>query len=384
MKKSAIIIITLLALCLSSCNPELPPASSVPSSDATSSDVDPDDELYFEWDDTDELQEKTVLLMQSLLDKNDLARFVKRFGALNTGVEKRFEIDENALGGLVITNPKVEYVSLGERNYSEMPSMGEDVKIIKTKMLGTPYDFDYAYKITFTVINSGKTDLPLGEVTIYTKSKISKETVYSSGGRMDTDGFIDYIDGFVTEENEKYIDFRYWPVSQLGDCLNLLYQKYGVVEFDGFENVDISMAVMPLPASEIYENISYYTEEETAEAVALANRNIEAVFGVADYVSAERDADGFFYSKDGKLLKSVYMSENDWCYGPAYKVFENGLAMTGFEKDGDTVRVTYTSFYDTLGFFENYRYCLTFKETDVKDRYGVPYLRIVSGHFVND
>ncbi len=201
---------------------------------------------------------------------------------------------------------------------------------------------------------------------------------------MDTYGFIDYVDSFATEENEKYIDFRYWPVSQLGDCLNLLYQKYGVVEFDSFENVDISMAVMPLPASEIYENISYYTEEETAEAVALANRNIEAVFGAADYVCAERDADGFFYSKDGKLLKSVYMSENDWCYGPAYKVFENGLAMTGFEKDGDTVRVTYTSFYDTLGFFENYRYCLTFKETDVKDSYGVPYLRIVSGHFVND
>ena len=367
MKKSAIIIITLLALCLSSCNPELPPASSVPdatssdstvssepdvpSSDATSSDVvsDPEDDFPEE-----------LRLLKSLI-------------YVNNGVEKRFDFTRETLGDLEITDIKRETVSLSDRVSTTVEWLN-DAKLLKTKMTGDGYRLNM-YKITFTVINSGKTDLPLGEVTAYVLQD------HSGGGRLDIDGFIDYIDSFVTEENAKLIDYRSWPFAAVGNCLNLLYQKYGVVEFDSFENVDISTAVIPLPETEC-EN--YYTDEQAAEAIKNANKYIEAVFGVADYISGRNYDEGCFYSKDGKPLKYVYMGETDYEHGPAYKVFENGLAMTGFEKDGDTVRVTYTSFYDTLGFFENYRYCLTFKETDVKDLCGVPYLRIVSGHFVND
>lgn len=324
--------------------------------------------------------------LKTLLIENDFATIFKKseYG-YNSGVSHSLNFNEEAFGSLKIENVSVTSVNITDKDkYYYKGTQGayyfDNPKgyVLKNVLLGGRHG-DYSLtKISFTVTDSGNTDLPLGDVVRY-------KTPYG-GGEYGGDAFLEFIDEYhngITDA-DAMIDS---PLSRAGIAIINLFNHFGAKEFNGFDNSVHTEIISSLP-KDIHGEVTYVGfnyDSVTDKLYKGFNDHVETMFGIENYFTKEGNA--LYYG--GEAVPKIDYKE--WKYEDIYNeerdiyLFETeGLALSGFTRDGDNLYLDFTSYIDNLGFFLNYRYRITLRLLPETDENGLRYVRIVSGEFLEE
>lgn len=301
-----------------------------------------------------------------------------RYG-INKGIDKAFKFNKEAFGTL-----KIKHVYTIRDNTNINSKYFYNLRynsVLKNALLGNRRE-DGLVKIVYEVVDSGNTDLPLGIVERYLTA--------DGGGYYNDTAFLEFIDLYHQPISDDTLKMADSPLSCAGVALANYFSHYGLKEFNGFSTEeDIYFEVKESLPDSLYD-ISSYPGVDPAFFDA-ANSHVEKMFGIENYY--EHDEETFTITCGGKPMQEPGWTPESWKGEVWFKfsdefspyIFSNeGLALSGFTRDGDNLYLDFASYIDNLGFFINYRYRITLRLLPETDENGLRYVRIVSGEFLEE
>ena len=382
MKKILPLVIALLLL-FTACTQAVPNNSSndSPSSTPSSSDS------------SNSTSNNSASVPNSFKGKMENGYFVELFAqedfGLNNRIESDFEFNKEAFGSLKIEDVYVKGVNINDKETYYYKARYE--LVLKNALLGERPESGVLEKVFFTVVDSGNTDLPLGRVERNKTSDYGNKNFY--GGYYNDTAFLEFIDDYHKDVTD--IAAISSPLSCVGIALVNFFNHYGVIEFDSFsKDIELFSEIMESAPQELYDRYffgvgMYENPFYESGSFDTLNKYVESVFGIENYVSVDSSQTVCFgnYKYD-----EIDRARKGWKYNAKYErylknkefsIFScEGLALSGFTRDGDNLYLDFTSYLDNLGFFINYRYRITLRLLPETDENGLRYVRIVSGEFI--